>query len=335
MVSVSFLIVPRQRPIIDDNHEAPLVQILTWLMLSFSILAVAAHLITKRALGRKLGSSDAIIFAALVLAIGQAAALLSPDGQAIGNTQEQISGEDFDRALKVLYSAEMLHILTLVVAKISLLVALCAITPITEHRFAIYSASIVIVIWGITSVFIVAFQCPAPQQWNVFNQGCTDIRSSRTYIAVMDIVTDFCLMVVPSFIIMPVRMSWRKRFTILSGFWFRITTIAVAIVQLIYLRRLRFDIHFLNNLWRPVACQQIIQTLSIMSTCIPFLKPFWASLESGFLRADDLNRRTAGGTSSSALNSSGWTSRYIKIKNYQNWVPSIELQSSATRQEHN
>ncbi|EDN97924.1 hypothetical protein SS1G_12779 [Sclerotinia sclerotiorum 1980 UF-70] len=115
-------------------------------------------------------------------------------------------------------------------------------------------------------------------------------------------------------------MSWGKRVTILSAFWLRMIVVTASIVHIIYIRRLVIDNQFLHNVWQTVVCQIVVQSTSIVTACIPFLKPFLVSLESGFLRADDINRRTAAGMYGSDRNpkSSGGASSYIKMKN-QNW----------------
>lgn len=53
--------------------------------------------------------------------------------------------------------------------------------------------------------------------------------------------------------------------------------------------------------WPATICTQIIQCLSISSACFLYLKPFLDSIESGFIRSDDMRRRgsnyISGGTS--------------------------------------
>lgn len=44
-------------------------------------------------------------------------------------------------------------------------------------------------------------------------------------------------------------------------------------------------------MWKPTLAMQVVQSLSIVTACIPVLKPFLDSLESGQLRADDLRRK--------------------------------------------
>ena len=54
--------------------------------------------------------------------------------------------------------------------------------------------------------------------------------------------------------------------------------------------------------WPATICTQIIQCLSLSSACFLYLKPFLDSVQSGFIRSDDLRRRgsdykSAGSTS--------------------------------------
>ena len=63
--------------------------------------------------------------------------------------------------------------------------------------------------------------------------------------------------------------------------------------------------------WIVKICTQAIQCLSIISACFLYLKPFLDSVESGFMRSDDIRRRgtsdyyghTAGGGGSSSTRS--------------------------------
>lgn len=43
-----------------------------------------------------------------------------------------------------------------------------------------------------------------------------------------------------------------------------------------------------------VICTQIVDALSIVTACIPYLKPLYLSIESGMLRSDDLLRNGVG-----------------------------------------
>lgn len=44
------------------------------------------------------------------------------------------------------------------------------------------------------------------------------------------------------------------------------------------------------NLWPVALCNQFVQNLGIVVSCIPYIKPLLESLESGMIRTDDLRR---------------------------------------------
>ena len=73
----------------------------------------------------------------------------------------------------------MLNILTLIAVKASMLTALHTLTPMLRQRYVIYATGVVMMAWGVTSIFAVAFQCPSPQRWNVVNETCINIVSLK------------------------------------------------------------------------------------------------------------------------------------------------------------
>lgn len=50
------------------------------------------------------------------------------------------------------------------------------------------------------------------------------------------------------------------------------------------------------NTWPVVLCAEIVQCSSTVTACIPYLKPFLESLQSGMIRSDDLKRRGMDGS---------------------------------------
>ncbi|KAK3368267.1 hypothetical protein B0H63DRAFT_514927 [Podospora didyma] len=323
-----------ERPtVVDGINASPVVQIITWLCLVFSVLSVSAQFATKRALARKLGAADWILLGALVLSVGQIATVLSPSGQGIGVSSEHQTKDKADQALQALYAAELLNIFTLVATKVALLFALVAITPSSGHRIIIGATGFVTVGWGISTVFAIAFQCPAPTRWNLLtpSPACIDMKAVRTYSAAMNLATDVALIIIPSIIVIPVQMTWEKRLTILGGFWSRIVTVCACIAQLVLIRRETSE-DFLYTVFLDVITMELVQSVGLMATTIPFLKPFLMSLESGFLRVDDTRRQLS--TNNTSKGSSGgkkWASKYIEIRKQRGWAVSHELRESAAK----
>ena len=81
------------------------------------------------------------------------------------------------------------------------------------------------------------------------------------------------------------------------------------------------------DMWPPTVINQVILCMSIMATCIPYLKPFLDSLESGQMTAGDLRgtrSRSSGNRSGGNYNASGQGSR-SRVK-----IPPRGLSSVAT-----
>ena len=103
-----------------------------------------------------------------------------------------------------------------------------------------YATGVVTLLWGFSAVFLIAFQCPSPQRWDITNPECMDLvrsagstespavlaniiqRAVRTYNAVMNIVTDLALAIVPTLMVLPLQITSEKRLTLITGFWSRI-----------------------------------------------------------------------------------------------------------------
>lgn len=66
---------------------------------------------------------------------------------------------------------------------------------------------------------------------------------------------------------------------------------AAIAAQIVYLNRESGSQDPSLNFWPTAISTQAVLNLSIITACIPYLKPFFESLESGMIRSDDLRRR--------------------------------------------
>lgn len=83
------------------------------------------------------------------------------------------------------------------------------------------------------------------------------------------------------------------------------SVIAAVSIQLYYLNKPVHDPAF--DTWTTSISTQLVQCLSIVTACFPYLKPFLVSLESGLMRADDLRRRGNTTINDYSINNSGGT----------------------------
>jgi hypothetical protein len=104
----------------------------------------------------------------------------------------------------------------------------------------------------------------------------------------------------------------------------------MTIIQIVLLNQASASRNPTFDLWPFVTSTQAIQCISFVTACIPYLKPFLKSLESGLFRADDLHgfgttfmdSQSRGASSSKGLSSKGKTSLSTKIKS----LPSLNLE---------
>ncbi|KAF2756441.1 hypothetical protein EJ05DRAFT_539405 [Pseudovirgaria hyperparasitica] len=327
------LLLPRDRPTVTDDNLSAVVQILAILFLSFSIVAVAVEATTKRAISKRFANGDYVLFGALILCIAATSTLLSPAGRSVGNSIANVAPATAENAFRAVYAGAMLDVVALATIKVAMLFAFHGITPVKIHRYAIYAAGLVTLAWAISGLFVIGFQCDGPDRWVLGKTRCIELTGTRTYIAAGNILTDLALIAIPTAVISRVKLPLTKRLTLLSGFWVRLVVIGVTTTQIVFLQELNYaDDNLLQNIWKVVICREAVQCSSIMTACIPFLKPFMGSLQSGFLRADDVKRRNAAGITLNG-NESDWSSRYVEIQK-QHTNSSLRLQSLTVQSNH-
>ena len=99
-----------------------------------------------------------------------------------------------------------------------------------------------------------------------------------------------------------VTMTWQAIWCSLGD-----RVIAASVCKLVFWNRNPDPTDPTLDTWQTTICTQIIQCLSISSACFLYLKPFLDSIESGFIRSDDMRRRgsdyTSRGNSTSGDNS--------------------------------
>ncbi len=141
--------------------------------------------------------------------------------------------------------------------------------------------------WMLASVFSLAFQCPLPQPWDSMqlHLATCEVNIGGLYysIGAVDILSDIVIIVTPTIIVWNVQISRAQRFTVISVFGSRL---AVCTCSALLLASIPEFLNSPDRSWEAVTPQiwrQVVQCLSIITACIPCLRPFLASLESGFI----------------------------------------------------
>ncbi|KAL8960041.1 MAG: hypothetical protein Q9183_005532 [Haloplaca sp. 2 TL-2023] len=176
----------------------------------------------------------------------------------------------------------------------------------------IRALAVFILLWMFTSFFVVGFQCHLPDPWRSISNTCIDIKAFWAYYHIMNALTDIALIILPWIILSNLQVEARRKAVIIGCFAARImsvsplfpqpnpqlsspdpltqnnnSVVAITIVQLYYLLKPApepFDLTY--SVWRIILLGEVVLTLSLVTACIPYLKPFMEALETGMMRAN-------------------------------------------------
>lgn len=127
----------------------------------------------------------------------------------------------------------------------------------------------------------------------------------------MNVLTDVRLIVSPLVIVARLKSARPKKIILALFFMARVwesiarpvycsmltwdSVVTAVICQVIYLNRIKPSGDLTFEIWPVTLCSQIVQCLSILATCLVYLRPFLDSLETGFIQVGDLRRRHVSG----------------------------------------
>lgn len=77
------------------------------------------------------------------------------------------------------YTSQLLYIPVLCLAKLSTLIYLRALSPETPYGLLNQIIEFIVIIWGISAEFGIAFQCSMPNPWSILSNQCFDRVNSR------------------------------------------------------------------------------------------------------------------------------------------------------------
>ncbi|KAF4634828.1 hypothetical protein G7Y89_g3277 [Cudoniella acicularis] len=270
--------------------RSAIISIVTWFLLVTSILATTARLATKRAVNRTWNRDDGFAILALIFTVGSGIAVSVQAANGLGKPISSLSAHELAVFSKSGYASEMLYIATLCAAKLSVVMLLRLILPGEEHQKLGAGLEAFIVVWWIVAEIATAFQCSTPQSWNIFGNKCFDRVAFWQSVATVNIFTDIILIVTPILVFTKVQMNMGKKFIVISCFGSRVFDIIATSLQLAFTKDFQSsDVTFI--LWHWVLLTQIAQCITIITSCVPYLRPLLVNIPSGMLMSDELRRR--------------------------------------------
>ncbi|CAJ2502235.1 Uu.00g096290.m01.CDS01 [Anthostomella pinea] len=217
-----------------------------------------------------------------IFGLGKSVTLLVPESRIFGKDIEDLSVHDLSVGFKLEYAKELLFLLSVGFAKLSVCSSLLALSPDRNHRNITHALGLFIGLWIVTSLLTTAFRCETMDPWDGGNPSHAYLK----YQCITDIITDAMLIVLPIGIIFPLHMPFKTRATVLTFFSSRLLVIAATVCQLVYLPRL-FEENYTLRAFPYYLSTQLVQLFGISTACVIYFWPFLRSLSTGQMWANN------------------------------------------------
>ncbi|KAI4231320.1 MAG: hypothetical protein L6R40_007765 [Gallowayella cf. fulva] len=252
----------------SDNYGAA-VNVVTWFLLVTTLVTVITRTAMKWVIARKTNFDDAVILLASVFGIGESIAISLNVSNGLGQHVSQLTVFQQAGFEKSYYAAVLLYVPCVSLSKLAVLLLLRTITPVAAHRRIAYTTGVATIAWA----------------------GVAEVSAFWYWFGTVQLFLDLVLVILPWIIVRRVQMSMHRKIVIVCCFGTRLAVIVAIIAQLAYFNSATTSTDVSYHLWPEIVCTQVVQSLSIMTACVPYLKPFFDSLESGMIRSDDLRWR--------------------------------------------
>ncbi|KAH7178943.1 hypothetical protein DER46DRAFT_622476 [Fusarium sp. MPI-SDFR-AT-0072] len=277
------MLAPREHA--TDTNKAPIVRAMTAFMMVIAIMAATLRIVTRVTTVGSLSLDDRLVAASTVLAIIQSVIVIFEGSAGLGK-RDGLHNDQISFILKSQYASDVLFIIVIFLTKISATRTIRIMAP-RERQRMILATEVVIVLWALGSIIASLFACSLPKTWDYIHGQCFDRALFWTLFDVINILTDIAITGTLIDMFKSIQASRSKRTLVIGVFGCRVIINPAIICHIYYFRKATN----LNNPtfdgWTSTVIVQVIQCLSILVTCVPFLKPFMDSLESGQMSAGD------------------------------------------------
>jgi len=267
------------------------ISIVTLVLLAATVLSVTTRLGMKFFTIRKFETDDLVILVALVFSVGQSIAVLIQSLNGLGEHMNTLTAHRLDVFQKTGYASDILYVISLGLSKVSVLFLLLQISPEMGHERRFLQANgVFVLVWALVGIFAAAFQCKTPETWQIIKGSCVKRTAFWDYFGITNIISEVLLIGFPIYVLLDVKLRTQK-LVLVGCFGSRVLVIVATILQLVYLGRVSGSKDPTFDIWLVTMFTQLVQNLSIITACIPYIKNFYLNIESGMIRTDDLRRR--------------------------------------------
>ncbi|KAF5139349.1 hypothetical protein E5D57_003144 [Metarhizium anisopliae] len=280
------------------HNRSLVVRAATLFLMVVGLLACLTRISMKWFTVRRLGLDDQLAMAATALAVAQSVVVVAEADRGLGQHMDDLRGDQVTYVLKAEYAANALFLASMTLAKLSAITTLWVLAPLYHRRTVLITCSFII-LWSFTSIIPALLQCDLPIPWDYIAGQCFQRTAFWIYVAIGDILTDVAIVAIMFTISFQLQLPLRKKMLVGGVFGSRILVTPAIIAHMVVFHGLYDESDATFNMFLPTILTQVVQCLSIVTACVPYLKPFLDSFQSGAMLAVDASSQNTGAKSRS------------------------------------
>ncbi|KAL4904659.1 hypothetical protein BDW74DRAFT_27352 [Aspergillus multicolor] len=268
---------------LSTDNRGPIVTLVSVCLLIVAVIFVLAKFGSAIYFKQRRTAVNTPIWVALILSIIQVVILQKAVDNGLGRHENQLSEGQIQRLSKFSFAAQLLLIVVLSLTKLSTILLIWKLTPSKGLRLHCSITAAVVIGWMIFALFGLSFQCQLPEAWLYRPERCAGEGALFYPIAVINILTEIVLVVLPYIMMQNVQMASQKRVKILCSFSSRLCVVGLAITHLALLPSFvrSNDITWDSSIWHVIG--QAMMLTSVTIACVPTLYHIFAGLHSGLI----------------------------------------------------
>ncbi|KAJ5238181.1 hypothetical protein N7489_008272 [Penicillium chrysogenum] len=267
---------------VNDDGRNKAILIVTSVFFAISLLSVILRCFVRTQVVRAWGWDDGTMV--IAMALNTVFAICGIVGCKYGLGRKlayfALHPDDFHRALLCWWTGQLFYVLTCVVAKISIIIALLRITVSRVHAYILYAVIALATAIGLIFFFFTMFQCsPVDFFWNraqpKANGSCidTNVLIGVAYLySVGAAITDLTIGLLPVALIWDLRMKRRNKGAIVAILGIGCIASAAVIIRIPYIITYK-DPEFLYATYQLSIWSNVEAGIGITAGCLTTFRP--------------------------------------------------------------
>ncbi|GIC87283.1 ion-transporting P-type ATPase SPF1 [Aspergillus udagawae] len=286
--------------------------IVTIVFLGLSFIAVCLRCFVRLRLVKAFGWDDTIMVAAMALNILFALCGITGSLYGMGRKLDHVERKHFSTALFWWWLGQTSYVVTVVVAKISIAVALLRLTVTKIHAILLWTVIGVTIVVGLVFWFVLTLQCkPVSYFWNRMSPGAegtclsTDTIINIAYLySVTATLCDFVLGLLPISLVWKLQMTRKTKIALAGILSMGCIASSAVIVRIPYLHYYKAH-EFLYETTDISIWSNVEASLGIMAGSLVTLRPLFRWFRRSSYGRSRTTKKTFGSVPLSSMNGNG------------------------------